>query len=384
MFPSISDIIKTCLEDLRKRKHEIHGNETHIKAALEWLCLAQDRTGDGGVAAWYSPLIGWGSSYIETTGYIIDTFLSCAEFFKDKSLAGRAMNMADFIINNQHESGGYRTHTRKHKEISPPTIFDTGQDLLGLTNIYKLTAGKKYLESFIRAANFLCNIQEKDGSWIKFQYGHTSHNYDTRVAWSLIKVWEITKDSKYKKAALRNLAWAARSQQINGWFRKAELPPPNPRVPFTHTIAYTIEGFLFSGILLKDDRWIRIAQKCADRILEYFERENFIPGTFDENWQSNDKYSCLTGDAQISVVWLNLFKLTRDGRYLESARKINAFLKGTQDIKTSNKNIKGAIKGSFPLYGDLWQGRGYCRMTYLNWATKFFIDALLLEQELSK
>lgn len=384
MFPSISDIIKTCLEDLRKREHGIYKNETHIKTALEWLCLAQDKTGDGGVAAWYSPLIGWASSYIETTGYIIDTFLNCAEFFKDKSLAERAMNMADFIINNQHESGGYRTHTRKQKEVSLPTVFNTGQDLLGLTNIYKLTAGKEYLESFVRAANFLCNIQEKNGSWIKFQYGETSHIYDTRVAWGLLKVYQITKDKKFKLSAVKNLEWAVKYQKANGWFQNAELPPPNPKFPYTHTISYTIEGFLFSGIILKEKKWVKTAQKAADQMLQYFGKNHFLPGTFDSNWKSEDKYTCLTGNAQISVVWLTLYKITKDKKYLSAAKKMNQYLKLTQDITTKNKNMRGAIKGSFPIYGDILKITGYCRMTYLNWATKFFIDALLLEQELSK
>ena len=49
-----------------------------------------------------------------------------------------------------------------------------------------------------------------------------------------------------------------------------------------------------------------------------------------------------------------------------------------------NKNIKGAIKGSFPIYGDIINNKGYCRMAYLNWATKFFIDALLAEERINK
>jgi hypothetical protein len=35
--------------------------------------------------------------------------------------------------------------------------------------------------------------------------------------------------------------------------------------------------------------------------------------------------------------------------------------------------MRGALKGSFPLYG------GYCSYQYPNWATKFLIDANMLE-----
>ena len=49
-----------------------------VDAAIEWLCAAQDRSksNDGGVARDYSLLADWASSYPETTGYIIPTFLA--------------------------------------------------------------------------------------------------------------------------------------------------------------------------------------------------------------------------------------------------------------------------------------------------------------------
>ena len=57
------------------------GCEVAAQEALEWLCRAQDHSAstDGGVARSYSLLTGWASSYPETTGYIIPTFLERAK-----------------------------------------------------------------------------------------------------------------------------------------------------------------------------------------------------------------------------------------------------------------------------------------------------------------
>ena len=46
-----------------------------------------------------------------------------------------------------------------------------------------------------------------------------------------------------------------------------------------------------------------------------------------------------------------------------------------QDIEATDPNICGAIKGSQPIWG------GYAPFTYPNWATKFFVDAMLLLKE---
>src|SRR3989344_424222 len=242
----------------------MHHHRSAIRAALGWLKRAQDVTGDGGVSAWYSLWNGWQPSYIETTGYIINTFLDCAEYVNDDELKVRAQIMANFLVSMQHPTGGYRAAVPSKSEKSDPVVFNTGQDLLGMTDIYSLTKKKLYLNSLTKAANFLVSIQETDGSWIKYNYGQKNHVYDTRVAWSLLKVADIyrslgkLKETQfYRQAAIRNLDWALTFQQNNGWLSNNELPPPNLQLPYTHTIAYALEGLLWSGLLLKRKKYLQ-------------------------------------------------------------------------------------------------------------------------------
>lgn len=369
-----------CIRDSLGIFYPEKDNKIHIKAGLDWLKYAQDQSGDGGVAAWYSLLTDWMPSYIETTGYIISTFLECSVYLKDSDLKNRAIKMGDFLIRMQNPDGSFRRQVPKVTNDPEPIIFDTGQDIIGLTDLFKHTKIHKYLDSAIKAADFLCLNQEKDGGWIKYEYGGIARTYETRSSWALLKVFEITKNQKYKNCGVKNLNWAAKQQNINGWFKNNDLPHPNPDDPLTHTISYAIEGFLWSGILLNEKKYINIAKKTADKMLEYFTKHGFLPGTFNKNWRSKDHYACLTGDAQIALVWLELYKISKDMKYLKTAKKLNSYLKKTQDITTKDKNIKGGIKGSFPIYGDLIGLKGYCRMAYLNWSVKFFIDSLLAEE----
>ncbi len=340
----------------------------HTKAAIEWLKLAQDKAGDGGVSAYYSVFFGWKPSFIETTGYIIDTLLNCNETL-------RARKMGDFIISMQNINGSFRSNHINQR----PIIFDTGQDILGLTSLYKKTREIKYLNSAIKAANFLCRVQSNNGDWQKYSYGNKSNTYHTRVAWALLKVYQLTENVKYKNAAEKNLKWASLNQLENGWFKGNNFPTPNPVSPYTHTLAYATEGFLYSFLITKKNEHLSIAKKTADAVLNIYSRNNFLPATFDEDWNSRDNYTCLTGDAQFAIIWLNLFKITGEKKYLIFAKKMNNFLKSTQHIKSLNKNVIGAIKGSNPIYGDILRNKGYCRFAYLNWATKFFADSLILE-----
>ncbi len=359
-------------------------NKQNIQAAINWLKLAQDVTHDNGVSAWFSLFSGWRPSYVETTGYIINTFLDAEEYLHDPELRIRAIKMADFLLEMQLPNGAYRAYTPAQKNSDKVVVFDIGQDLLGVVHIYEVTKQKKYLKSATEAANFLLSIQEKNGSWVQHTYGNTNHTYHTRVAWGILRVYQITKNEKFKDAAIKNLIWAQKNQLKNGWFKKNELPPPNISIPYTHTISYAIEGFLWSGLLLKNSSIVKTALKGAVPLLNFYLKHNFLPATFDSNWYSNDTYSCLTGNAQISLMWLELYKITMDKRFLLGASRMNSYLKTKQLIGTPLAAINGAISGSDPIYGDILRNQGYCRFAYLNWATKFFVDALLTEAIIMK
>jgi hypothetical protein len=127
-------------------------------------------------------------------------------------------------------------------------------------------------------------------------------------------------------------------------------------------------------MILNEEKYIKASIRTSDELIKHISKNGRMPGRFDHNWQPSVKWSCLTGMAQMSIVWSKLFKYTGKTDYKKAYEKVNHFLKRTQDITINNPGIKGGIKGSYPING------GYCPYRILNWATKFFIDALLLEE----
>ncbi len=58
-------------------------------------------------------------------------------------------------------------------------------------------------------------------------------------------------------------------------------------------------------------------------------------------------------------------------RWLNSALKLLDQVKATQSVGSRHAGIRGGVPGSNPIWG--W----YLRLTYPNWAAKFFADALM-------
>jgi hypothetical protein len=122
------------------------------------------------------------------------------------------------------------------------------------------------------------------------------------------------------------------------------------------------------------------AYKSAKIILEKYNEQasppfKLLPGTLDEKWESKDRYSCLTGDMQMAIIWLKLFNITKKKSFKDGAERMIDQVKETQILESVHKELMGGIAGSFPIEGD------YASFTMLNWATKFFADALMLKMD---
>ena len=184
----------------------------------------------------------------------------------------------------------------------------------------------------------------------------------------------MTKKGIYKKSAIKNIGYALKQQVDNGWFKNNVFH--KNQEPLLHTIAYSIRGILETGIYLKNKDYINAAKKSADSLIKKQKKDGSLAGSFDQNWNSSVSWSCLTGNSQTAIIWLRLYSLTKNKKYLISAKKINQFVKSTQNLYSRNNGIKGGIKGAYPIYG--W----YAPFCYINWAAKFFVDALMFEDSL--
>ncbi|HLC50563.1 MAG TPA: glycoside hydrolase family 88 protein [Candidatus Nanoarchaeia archaeon] len=353
-------------------KNRTEKNNIHIKSAVEWILNAQKANNDGGVSEMYSLYRGWHGSYSETTGYIIPTMYNYYNLAKNPKIKESAVRMAEWELTKQLDCGAFPGGaTADGKEF--PIVFNTGQVLFGMLRSFLETKEEKYRESAKAAADWLVKMQNSKGYWQKSEYLETIHTYNTRTAWALLKAYEITGNKNYAKAASKNIDWALKQQNSNGWFENNAFH--KNKEPLLHTIAYTIQGILECGISLQNEKYVNSAKSASDKIIGLMKEDGSIVGSFDSKWKSSVSWSCLTGNCQMSIVWLRLYYMTKDKTYLEAAKKSNNFVKSTQNINSSHDGIRGGIKGAYPIYG--W----YAPFCYINWGAKFFIDALMLEED---
>jgi hypothetical protein len=367
-------IYKLILRDLYRLNYQIFSNEHHIKKAINWLVYAQKINKDGGISEGYDLIYGWLPSYPETSGYIIPTLFDYYFISKNAHYIQICKEIADWECSIQLKSGGFRNNKAGFE--SKAFIFDTGQILLGLIRAYKELKDLKYLKSCINAGNFLIETQNEDGNWIKNNYLNRSLTYNIRTAWALLELFLITNDQKYKNGAIKNIEWTLKQVTENYWFKNLELEYYGD--PLLHFIAYTIEGLLECGIILKDNRLIQVSFNSSLQLLNYFENYGKLPATFNSKWYSHVNYSCLTGIAQLSIIWLKLSQIFNNEKFFLNAIKANNYLKQKQILNNRFKDIDGAIKGSDPIWGK------YSRFKFPNWAVKFFCDALMLENRIKE
>ncbi|MBW2162434.1 MAG: terpene cyclase/mutase family protein [Deltaproteobacteria bacterium] len=365
-----SSFMGRVLRDAAGAHSSRQSRDEHLRSAVEWLQRAAAATPDDGVSYGYSVRGGWRPSYRETSGYIAVTFFDLAQRLGDSESATVARTVSNWLCEVQEADGSIANPLyRAHEGI----VFDTGQVLLGYVRAYRETGEPRFRDSAVRASSWLVSRLDEDGAWRKNTHLETPHTYNTRVAWAMLECHDIAPGQAFEAAARKNLDWAL-SQEKDGYFRSCAFEPGV--APFTHTIAYAIRGFLESGRLLDEPKYTDAAVRAADAVLEHVRQDGWIPGQIDENGHPAARYCCLTGNCQLAIIWLKLYKSTGSERYLDAAKRSLGFVMDHQDLTTSNLALRGAIKGSHPIWGR------YAPLSYPNWPTKFFIDGVLLWNEI--
>jgi hypothetical protein len=349
-------------------------DEQHLQEVISWLKRSHDVTGRQGSSAGYNLLFGWRSAYPETTGYLIPTFLKYGARYGDEDAVQRALDMTEWELGVQYESGGI-PGSRLGVRNAQPVVFNTGQVIFGLLAAHQRTARKEFLAAACRAGDFLLSCQDESGCFVRHTYRGIPHAYNTRTAWSLLCLYRTSRDARYQEAAMRNVEWALGQQESDGWLRHNQFEPDRPAN--THSLAYAAEGFIEAYAELGDGRFLDAGKRIAVQALHLFEARGSLPAELDSGWIPLGSYSCVTGSIQFAIVWMRLYKLLDDIRFFNAALRMIDWAKRLQQLSGVSPGVRGAIKGSHPIFGR------YARFQFPNWAAKFFADALMLKLELS-
>jgi uncharacterized protein YyaL (SSP411 family) len=366
--------LKHVLAGLTHRRDSGREDGIHLRETAAWLCRAQDATADGGVCGRYRlDRAGWTSSYPETTGYLIPTFLSLARELEDESYRGRARRCVEFLLGLQLEQGAFPS-AEVHQNTRRPSVFNTAQILHGLLAWHRDTQEPEIEKACRRACDWLVSVQSGDGAWRRHAYLDVSAAYHAHASCWLAESGARFEEQRYLDAAERHLDWVMSLRDAETGFIDRmgfSTQDHSNREALTHTIAYTIAGVLFSSDILGRPDALDVARQAADGVASRLELSHHLPGVLDHHWRPRARYVCLTGNAQMALIWLRLHRLEGDARWFEAALRAIDDVKAAQDLDNANPGIRGGVPGSSPPWG------GYMRLALPNWAAKFWIDALL-------
>lgn len=376
----IAVIIKHYLRHL----HPVKSDQEHLTETMSWLKRSQDNASGGGCAGVYTFKEGWRPPYPETTGYIIPTFIKYGELADSSEYLERAKKMGDWEIDIQLSSGAIRGGVGINEY---PIVFNTGQVILGWVALYKKTGITRYKDAAEKAAKWLAENLDGDGKWSKNTFNGVPHAYNVRVAWAILEASAICGNNDLKEAAFKNVNWVLSQAKVNDWIEFMGFTLEEE--PFTHTIAYTLRGLLECSAYADDElkkTIIGTIIKASDHIIACYDAKQgnkkpacrFIPGAFNNEWRPDNKFSCLTGNVQLAIIWMKLYKINGEKRYLDLAIRSIDQLKSTQDLSTKNNGIRGGVAGSYPIWGR------YVNYGYPNWAAKFLADSIMLKMEIIK
>nr|MBP6184935.1 hypothetical protein [Saprospiraceae bacterium] len=99
---------------------------------------------------------------------------------------------------------------------------------------------------------------------------------------------------------------------------------------------------------------------------EMIQIHRHLPGSIHPYGQGDFSFRCLTGEAQMALVFMHYGTLSKEEIWQEYAQRLMA---GIMPFWIPLKGINGGLSGSLPLWGP------YMKWCFPNWAAKFYLDA---------
>jgi hypothetical protein len=324
-----------------------------LSAAQDWIARSRSPK-TGGSRAYYAPLRGWSGTHPEATGALISTVL-------DGNNEALARSFGHFLIDVQHADGAWCSGIWPHRNAAFRDVMSTAQISRGLCALHRHTAEAEWLASAQRAAD-----------WLVAHADRANASYHTQVAWALLEVWSLTADAAQREAAVEILERVRQRRTLIGTFKGWGFGGSDSA--YTHTIGYTLRGFLESARLL--DAWPRYGKPVVAALrklsADAIASDGRLPGAYDISWRSDPRFACLSGSAQIALCLLRAHALTGNFRYSSAARVLITEICRHQSPDHPIRGMRGGVPGSHPFWGRYFRGR------YPSWAAKYLCDAINL------
>ena len=366
---------------------------THLRLALEWMWQAHLAVDREGLPNKFSlgPAFGIGVPYPETTGYTLNTFLAALRKADALGLpADRLRELIEgcctFLYGQQLPNGAFTGGHRNLRNYGRPSIFNTGQIVLGLADLLEhVRTDQAYwkwsgievdrLRSAVSAAgNFLADQVTADGAYDPtHSYQNKVRTYYARATYGMMRAGQVTSDDRLLQQAKRHFDHVLSQQRADGWIVGWGFEED---LAVLHTIAYTLRGMVEAGHGLNDERYFHAVRRSLDLLASFDRSRSAYPELIPSHFRSDMTFLnelCIMGMSQLSIVIMKLPEPFRGSAHTGWAQRMVAATKRFQLRGFREPLMNGVLPASFPLRGTYQPG------DLIEWGTKFFMDTMLIE-----
>lgn len=345
-----------------------------IDLALDWLVYSGIRhTVDaqiarGGVNQGYNwrersfPFI-----YSEITGYAVSAFANAYRWTQEESYLDLARQSANFLkslqsLAREEATRGAVCHGLSLPDLTPRRqfySFDLAMCLQGLLDLHAVEPAPELRESARAMGDWLLErAQQEDGSFLSMYDAETDewqrpgdNFYDdkgclhAKHAIGLLKLSRAIGDERYTQAAVRVCDWVLKLQDDDGAFRATE----RTQQVVSHPHCYATEGLLFAHYVLGTQCYLDAARRAGRWLLRAQNRDGAMSIAYKRRWWRMGRRVVETvrprrvtdATAQSIRIWLALYYLDGDPRFLAACQKARGFLARMQCTASSDRNAVG-------------------------------------------
>jgi hypothetical protein len=370
-------VVRDVVRRPRRAEGLLPSTDDRIALTAAWLRRAHDATADGGISWGYHLGRGWAATYPETSGYLIPTLLTLAATGGEEGDRARAGRVAEALLRVQRPSGAFPGGVLG-VGANPDSAFNSAQILDGLAAFHAADGDPGVFAAARRTAAWLVATQDADGAWRSHAYRGLPVTYMSHGSCWLARFGVAHRLRDVVAAAERHLDWVlSQRDPATGWFDRTGFTARvhKERIGVTHTIAYTIRGVLELGLALDRHDAVDAALTAAEGVRGTVERLGRLPAILDHQWRTRSGATCLTGNAQMALVWRRLAaEVGSSAAFQAAATRCLVAVAASVSGADPNPGVRGGVPGSAPIWG------AYLPYVFPNWAAKFWLDALLVER----
>lgn len=349
-------------------------NAHAIDLGLDWITnsniryMNSDGWASGGVKNGYN----WQQQYYpfiysEITGYAISFLANAFRWTGKKNYLVMAKESADYIMKIQLQakttsSSGAILHSLTIPELEPRYqyySFDAAMCLQGLLDLEAIQNSSAICSSAQDIGDWLIkHMQLPNGAFLAMYNADTEEwkhlelfgdngCLHAKLAVGLLKLANVTKTDHYRTAAMHVCDWVLTLQQADGAFRATETE----QQVLSHTHCYATEGLLFAHYWLGDQRYLDAARRAGEWLLEVQHRDGSLNIAYNRRlWRMGRRaiekilpQRVSDSTAQAIRIWLTLYYLEGDKRFLEACYRARDFLLSMQIISSEDPNARGGF-----------------------------------------